>query len=1665
VSTVASENKQQTAQPKSVANNKAGAGIAAPAVPVLQQKEAEESEHEHITQKKEARQFASKNDNSEASGIAQSKHNNTGMPDNLKSGVENLSGMDMSDVKVHYNSSHPAQLNALAYAQGNDIHLGPGQEQHLPHEAWHVVQQRQGRVQATKQMKGGVNVNDDPGLEHEADVMGAKALQMVSASSDSKAYSSASSVAQLIPIQFEGEENKDTKPGWFSGVGWDIVKGVLYNELKNIGKLVGGAADFLMSRTSVVQELITAGDEWINTKISGVANGIFDVVKNGIAKLAPLAGQISLIVSVCKKALSYWDMLTDNIKTGILYLLGMFAANVPGLNKIPHLQGFVVDADSGNYRKNIQKWIDTADYVLSGFGMVNTAVNAVGDYAIKPVAKIASYVPGLASSFVSWGLSKITGGTTEGQVETAHEDAAKKEEPKQKEEPKGKGEMININHPVLKLQVNNLKLGYDPPVTEDKDKKEEGTTSKKSNPGMIVDFYLQLGLFGMTLPQSTGDISKDDFNELFFPFSGAIQFHLSKNGITLNKADKNISNLITIGETKINSLDIIGSEIKNAGLTIAQLKIGKEFLTLNNLAATIDDTKFKFISQADLNVAGLNAKGSVILTLDSGKFDSLRVFNASTNGDFQLVNFFVDSVYNGDLAISKEKIELFDNTLTAKGIFASGTTADKKITSLEIKADEFELNGFGKSLTVIEPKLIYTDEGKENDIKSNLTGSAKSLTGKIAGANIDLTGLKMDKNKGEFTIHGGTVKIGDFVINVTEASLTSTEITFTTASLSYSAAADSGIKGVTTTVTDLKLNSNGVEWGSATLDAASLKLGSFEATALKGKLYKKGQKYNYILSVDEFGGNVENVFSFAGTKIHYNSDTKKLSAKSATAKLKALDKEIIGNITKPIISEEGVDWEYAELTVDSLSIGSLLTASELNGTLKGKRENYAYTLSAGTFKGSIPDSISYNGEEVLYDSKTNTFTVEKATITGDKLGVNASGTINKLKASKEDEVDWELATIEKDELSLGPVTATKLLGTVSGKKYNYHYTLSAESFGGNLKESISFSGKKISFDGATKTLSADNADAKLTVFGKEIVGSMTAPKVSENQITWAEASLSLEEILIGDYLKATGLKADIRDKSKNYSYKLSATSFTGNLSNSIIVSGADLSYESESRIFSANSAQAALDVMGVQVTGKVSNPKITEKNIEGSIDELHVNTSIFAITIKNAEVGQEKFGAKEAELALKNKDGEASESGLANGFDLGLLNHFDGIKLTAKDVYYEKGKGFTIGGIDYKIEKIEIDLFGVKAIVDPVNRSISIKSGDIKFPGTSPLWPFKLDVPIPIFIGVSGNFGLEIGGGVALNLNAEASREPGKDMPYKFSMDTGITGNLYVKVAAGLELGSRLLVALQGNLYAQAKAEAKGNLKMKGEVNHMGGLNFEPSKSAPLSMSYSLISKIIAEVGGELRVKAFLFYDKELKKITFKDWNLGEWLREGELMSEGGQLKETDSRSGLNESAIKDKVEHDFAEEQVITNESDKDALISSGDTRVIRNDESQHVSSVANQSSIVWSYKEFLANSGDMSIRGAARSTFHMDDVRNNIIPVDNALLAYDAFKMTPKQHDLGEKALLENERKYLEAILKEINIYRHKLALSGRMQGVKELQSQVERKLANLIANLSKV
>ena len=114
----------------------------------------------------------------------QHKENRTGMPDDLKAKMERSFDTDFSDVKVHPNSSKPPEVGALAYTQGGDVHFAPGRfspatsdgQGLLGHELAHVVQQREGRVQATTEVAG-LPVNDSPKLEDEADALGAKAAK------------------------------------------------------------------------------------------------------------------------------------------------------------------------------------------------------------------------------------------------------------------------------------------------------------------------------------------------------------------------------------------------------------------------------------------------------------------------------------------------------------------------------------------------------------------------------------------------------------------------------------------------------------------------------------------------------------------------------------------------------------------------------------------------------------------------------------------------------------------------------------------------------------------------------------------------------------------------------------------------------------------------------------------------------------------------------------------------------------------------------------------------------------------------------------------------------------------------------------------------------------------------------------------------------------------------------------------------------------------------------------------------------------------------------------------------------------------------------------------------------------------------------------------------
>jgi len=219
---------------------------------------------------------------------------NGGLPNRLRRGIESLSGYFMGDVKVHYNSSKPATMQAHAYAQGTNIHLSPGGERYLPHEAWHVVQQKQGRVPTTRQLKGKININDNEQLEREADIMGARALQFKASTKTAENYtsdtyrSSTSGVVQRFVIDVDGltlnHEVLLESDDLFDKATPDVKSmGALLNKIDDEQKLVGGLKNSSEIEQSVKLERLrkkinhkmtqavfkqqfTTGKEWLEDK-------------------------------------------------------------------------------------------------------------------------------------------------------------------------------------------------------------------------------------------------------------------------------------------------------------------------------------------------------------------------------------------------------------------------------------------------------------------------------------------------------------------------------------------------------------------------------------------------------------------------------------------------------------------------------------------------------------------------------------------------------------------------------------------------------------------------------------------------------------------------------------------------------------------------------------------------------------------------------------------------------------------------------------------------------------------------------------------------------------------------------------------------------------------------------------------------------------------------------------------------------------------------------------------------------------------------------------------------------------------------------------------------------------------------------------------------------
>ncbi len=269
----------------------------------------------------------------------------TGIPDKLKTGMEGVSGISLDHVRVHYNSDKPGEYGAHAYAQGSNVHLAPGQEHHLPHELGHVVQQAQGRVSATRQMKG-VALNDDPGLEAEATQMGEQALASASQRhlTDNRTPG-ASGVVQRYAWQ---GDNAVMQCSVVSDFTWSLLS----SQFKTLG-------------LNGLLTLADTGTLYLLTRLE---------------TFTQIVGKVTTFANALTIAINIWDAIPAPVKTGILFLTGKVATYLPNETIVNYSHTLLVAADGDGAVSRLRKVLDYLQMIIQAVKNPVTSVFNLGKH-------------------------------------------------------------------------------------------------------------------------------------------------------------------------------------------------------------------------------------------------------------------------------------------------------------------------------------------------------------------------------------------------------------------------------------------------------------------------------------------------------------------------------------------------------------------------------------------------------------------------------------------------------------------------------------------------------------------------------------------------------------------------------------------------------------------------------------------------------------------------------------------------------------------------------------------------------------------------------------------------------------------------------------------------------------------------------------------------------------------------------------------------------------------------------------------------------------------------------------------------------------------------------------------------------------------------------------
>lgn len=309
----------------------------------LQQKANEHTKNSPLNSlQKKADTFATHSSIQETQMKSEDKSTKTHLPAEVQTKMESSFETDFSNVNIHQDSSSASNMGALAYAQGNDVHFASGQyhpnsekgQELLGHELTHVVQQRQGRVQGV-QSKGATNVNDDPSLENEADIQGARA-----AKGEKAVVKGTGNGVQLSSglDKLSDKEKKKAKISRSSISGGSSVKELFSNKASGYGvsPTISDNATFVGVNEDMKKPLMVyIGERFSSINTSTSVTRLLDFKNSAIDGLATYseASQGKLKKAMAYRFTSYFEDETGDFKI-VIEELGEVKSTTPSAEEV-----------------------------------------------------------------------------------------------------------------------------------------------------------------------------------------------------------------------------------------------------------------------------------------------------------------------------------------------------------------------------------------------------------------------------------------------------------------------------------------------------------------------------------------------------------------------------------------------------------------------------------------------------------------------------------------------------------------------------------------------------------------------------------------------------------------------------------------------------------------------------------------------------------------------------------------------------------------------------------------------------------------------------------------------------------------------------------------------------------------------------------------------------------------------------------------------------------------------------------------------------------------------------------------------------------------------------------------------------------------------------------